>query len=903
MPSARPLARSQPTLSAWNDIPALLMLGSGTLLYLALISYVPSDLPSWVPFSSFATSDAPRQNFIGPVGAIVAGTHFFFFGAASFLVAALLLGFGGVKLFAPGLRVQRRVGWMILFVLCGAGLAQVQPWFLHWNADFNAHGPGGLFGQWLVGTPRREGLLRSMVGPAGAGIVLGLAYLCTLILLTGLHPIHQLAGAIHGTRTGLAAWRERRAANRLARASQQERLEMDRARLVKEQRRLEKELRRQGVPAVGSPRRDENDEDDPLPMPRRGSAAAPATPEVDEFAHLPPPTITDNTVPNPAATPPPPPKKKPSLAELFASRKRKTPEADDDAPGAEDEDEDGGDVRFANYQLPDLDLLDTADLSTRQAADPTEMLRVQDQIIDTLEQFGIKVSKGDITKGPTITRYELYPAKGVRVDKIVSLERDIARATRAERINILAPIPGKDTVGIEIANSKKVKVTLRELLEGEDWANTDAKIPIALGKDVYGKTIIADLAKMPHCLVAGATGSGKSVCINSIISSILYKFTPEQLRFVMIDPKVVEMQIYNKLPHLVVPVVTDPKKVLLALRWVIDEMEKRYKMFAKTGVRNITGFNARPKPKTQAELDAEAEAKGLPVARRAPAPFAEPLSESTREGGPAAASDLLPAGFKMNSLIDEAEEGDIDDEPVYTHARPAPKNIRDHDLLIPDQMPYIVVIVDELADLMQTAPADVESAIARITQMARAAGIHMIVATQTPRADVVTGVIKANIPSRIAFQVASKLDSRVILDENGADRLLGQGDMLYLPPGTSRLVRAQGVLVTDEEIHRLVEYAGQQAAPTFESAIADKLSGDGDGGDDEEVTEEDEELVEKCLEIIRQEKKASTSMLQRRLRLGYTRAARIVDILENRGILGPENGAKGREILVDLDSM
>ena len=316
--------------------------------------------------------------------------------------------------------------------------------------------------------------------------------------------------------------------------------------------------------------------------------------------------------------------------------------------------------------------------------------------------------------------------------------------------------------------------------------------------------------------------------------------------------------------------------MLLALRWVIDEMEKRYKMFAKTGVRNITGFNARPKPKTQAELDAEAAARGEPAAE--------------------------PVGFKMNSVLDDAEEDTPDGQPVFTHARPAPRNLRDHDLILPDQMPYIVVIVDELADLMQTAPADVESAIARITQMARAAGIHMIVATQTPRADVITGVIKANIPSRIAFQVASKLDSRVILDENGADRLLGQGDMLYLPPGTSRLVRAQGVLVTDEEITRLVDYAGKQGAPTFEAAIADKLEAEGgDGGDD--VTDEDEELVEKCLEIIRQEKKASTSMLQRRLRLGYTRAARIVDILENRGILGPENGAKGREILVDLDTM
>ena len=872
----RPVARTSAPVSAWSDIPALLMLGTGTLLYLALISYQPSDLPAWVPFSKYASSDTPRLNFIGPVGAIVGGLHFFFFGAASFLVAALLLGFGAVKLFVPGVRVRRRLPWVALFVLCGACLAQLQPWFLHWNADFNAHGSGGLFGQWLVGTTRHEGLLRALLGPAGTAIFLTLAYLCTLILMTGLHPIEQLARGIRWSRVAYADWRERYEADKLAHASDQERLEMDRVRLVKEQRRLEKQLRKQGAAPLPVPFGE--DEDDAI-----APAAHAELP--DEFASLPAPKITDNSVPNPVAQPP---KKKPSLAEMLGRRGKGAAADPAAALGATNPDE--GDIRFANYELPEIDLLDTADTAGRIVADPAELQRVQTQIVDTLEQFGIRVSPGDITKGPTITRYEVYPAKGVRVDKIVSLERDLARATRAERINILAPIPGKDTVGIEIANSKKVKVTLRELLEGPDWAATTAKIPIALGKDVYGKTIIADLAAMPHCLVAGATGSGKSVCINSIISSILYRFTPEQLRFVMIDPKVVEMQIYNRLPHLVVPVVTDPKKVLLALRWVIDEMEKRYKMFAKTGVRNVTSFNARPKPKTQAELDAEAEARGEIV--------------------PSAANAAGSTGFKISSIIDggaggmdDDEDGDIDDPPISTHARPAPaRNIRDHDLIIPDRLPYIVVIVDELADLMQTAPADVESAIARITQMARAAGIHMIVATQTPRADVITGVIKANIPSRIAFQVASGLDSRIILDEKGAERLIGQGDMLYLPPGTSRLTRAQGVLVTDEEIARLVDFAGKQGEPTFEAAIADKLEGNG-GGDGDDVTDEDEELVEKCLEIIRQEKKASTSMLQRRLRLGYTRAARIVDILENRGILGPENGAKGREILVDLDSL
>jgi S-DNA-T family DNA segregation ATPase FtsK/SpoIIIE len=848
-PMARPLAKTS-TDSTWSDIPALLMLGTGMLLYLALISYVPGDLPNWVPFSPGSTPNSPAQNFVGPVGAVVAGWHYFFLGVASFLVAALLLLFGAAKLFFPSLELRSRIGWMILFVLSGCCLAQLQPWFLHgWRAEFNAHGPGGIIGVWLG-----VRLFRHLLGQAGSAITLMLAYGCALILMTGLHPVVQVRKLAAYLHRKTVAWQEQHAAARLARASQQELLDLEKRSLAKEQRKLEKQLKRKGV--------------EPLPLVPAGEAAASINGLApDEFASLPPPKFTDNSVSPVAAAPP---VKKQSLSELLESNKA----ARHAAAGGEALGAGGigpaaalGDVRFADYQRPGFDLLDSRDAADHQPANEDQLRLIGNKIVETLDQFGIKVSPGDITKGPTITRYEVYPAKGVRVDKIVSLERDLARATRAERINILAPIPGKDTVGIEIANSKKVKVTLRELLEGADWAESKAKIPLALGKDVYGKTIIADLAAMPHCLVAGATGSGKSVCINSIISSILYKFTPEELRFVMIDPKVVEMQIYNDLPHLVVPVVTDPKRVLLALRGVIDEMEKRYKIFAKTGVRNITGFNARPKPKTQAELDAEAALK--------------PQPELALDGAPAAG--------KLDSILDEP------------FPRSSIRNTRDHDLIIPDRMPYIVVIVDELADLMQTAPADVESAIARITQMARAAGIHMILATQTPRADVITGVIKANVPSRIAFQVASKLDSRVILDENGADRLLGQGDMLYLPPGTSRLVRAQGVLVTDEEISRLVAHAHAQGGPPVETAINEQL--DADASADDGVTEEDEELVDKCLDIMRQEKKCSTSMLQRRLRLGYTRAARIVDILEKRGIVGPENGARGREILVDPDTL
>src|SRR5213075_435506 len=312
----------------------------------------------------------------------------------------------------------------------------------------------------------------------------------------------------------------------------------------------------------------------------------------DELANPPAPKVVDTTVPSIS---PVVGRRRPSLAELRATEEKSTT-----APSPT-----SATSTWEDYVLPAVDLLEEHSLETRTATDPSELQEVQQILIETLAQFGIAVGPGDITKGPTITRYEVYPAKGVRVDKIVSLERDLARATSAERINILAPIPGKDTVGIELANTRKVKVTLRELLQSQDWedAKTRTKLPLALGKDVYGKTIIADLAQMPHLLVAGTTGSGKSVCINALVASMVFRFTPEELRFIMIDPKVVEMQMFNSLPHLAFPVVTYPKKVLLALRWVIDEMEKRYKIFAKAGVRNITSFNGRPPKKTKKELE------------------------------------------------------------------------------------------------------------------------------------------------------------------------------------------------------------------------------------------------------------------------------------------------------------
>jgi S-DNA-T family DNA segregation ATPase FtsK/SpoIIIE len=397
------------------------------------------------------------------------------------------------------------------------------------------------------------------------------------------------------------------------------------------------------------------------------------------------------------------------------------------------------------------------------------------------------------------------------------------------------------------------------MFDSDEWRGTKARIPLVLGKDVYGLPIIADLAEMPHLLIAGSTGSGKSVCINAIITSLLYRFPPDQLRFVMIDPKVVELQQYNALPHLVVPVVTDPKKVILALRWVVNEMEKRYQIFARVGVRNIKSFNERPKNKPLPPTEPE-----LPLISK---------KEKVEPG-----SD----GFAV----------EVDEEIVVP---------RDEEIVIPDKLSYIVVIIDELADLMLVAPADVEMAIARITQMARAAGIHCIVATQRPSVDVITGVIKANIPARIAFQVAAKVDSRTILDAMGADKLLGKGDMLYLPPGSAKLIRAQGALITDQEIQQLVDFIAKQGKPSYEMEIHKQLSRPVVDPGDESGCDEDEDLIQQCIEVIRSEQKASVSLMQRRLRLGYTRAARIMDELENRGIVGPSKGAEPRDILIDLD--
>lgn len=728
-------------------------------------------------------------------------------------------------------------------VFSGAALLAVQNMFLQEWADANhLIGPGGGVGHALG--PK---FLEALLNKPGAILVLSGVYLVSLILLTGLHPVQFLRETISRT---VAWWRGR---------GERKEASAEKA-AARAQRRVERDNRlARNHPLF------EEEEIEKAPKKKRAkkAAAKKAAKKVEEDEEK-------------GGQPELPLKVTPKPQIIDASQRRK-PQADlGGKPFAKKKADHAGlnTAEYENYELPGFDLLHIPENAEPESeADKGELVTVQNTIIDTLKAFGVDVTAGNITRGPTITRYEVYPSMGLRVSRITQLEADLARATKAERINILAPVPGSDTVGIEIANSEKVAVPLHDLLHDPAFTSSKNKIPLALGKDVYGNTVIGDLAAMPHLLVAGATGSGKSVCINTIISSILFKFSPNELRFIMIDPKVVEMQMYNTLPHLAVPVVTDPNKVLAALRWVVNEMERRYRFFADVGVRNFDSFNSRELPEKEVPEESE-----------------DPQEETPEEEETYDAEhlDSIAQALTDGELGPPSLDGSVDDDD-------------EEDNQIPDRVPYIVIIIDELADLMQTAPADMEMCIARIAQKARAAGIHLIIATQTPRADVVTGIIKANIPSRIAFQVSSKLDSRVILDVSGADKLVGKGDMLYLPPGSAKLERAQGAFISDDEVEDLIKYCSTQVDQKFEESVQTSIDSGGDGGDGEsDVSDADEEVIEKCLEVIRQEKKASTSLLQRRLRLGYTRAARMMDILEDRGIIGPGDGARPRQILINV---
>ena len=509
------------------------------------------------------------------------------------------------------------------------------------------------------------------------------------------------------------------------------------------------------------------------------------------------------------------------------------------------------------FVTPPLSLLDPPPATERRI--DRDALEMNARLLEKkLLDFGIDGEVKEICPGPVITMYEFAPAPGIKISRIAGLSDDLTMALQALSIRIVAPIPGKGVVGIEVPNRDREMVYLREIFTCEEFLQSRMKLPLALGKDSAGLPSMTDLAKAPHLLVAGSTGSGKSVSVNTMILSLLYTATPRDVRFIMVDPKMLEFSMYEGIPHLLLPVVTEPKKASLALKWAVNEMERRYRLLADKGVRNIESYNRK--------LAAEGEQSGL---------------ETTDE-----------------EIIEELEEV-IEGEDQAVLDEPLPFVVDDKEELEHSHLPYIVVIVDELADLMMVAGREVEEHIARLAQKARAAGIHLILATQRPSVDVITGLIKANLPSRISFQVSSKVDSRTILDTNGAEALLGMGDMLYLPPGTSRMKRIHGAFVSDAEVQRVVDFLKKQGKPVYEKSILEMKESDDKGGSGDE--EEQDERWEDALRLVAETRQASISMVQRRLRIGYNRAARIIETMEREGMIAPSDGtSKPREIYMDI---
>jgi S-DNA-T family DNA segregation ATPase FtsK/SpoIIIE len=817
-----------------NWVSAVICFILGTLLMVALVDYAPNQ-------SSLATTHPTSTNLVGLLGANAIWILLYTIGLSVWLVPFFVLWLLYVSVRNARRLAGTRLVAMVISITSLAGLVAMFESF--GSSDYFPQGPGG----WLGGLVFKHGL-RDSLGVFGSGLLFGTVYLCGLMFI-----FTKDIGAEFERYVALFhAWREERAKRK---AELAEARAKERELLLKQ-----KAADATKTAAVAAPPPPHASTVGPL----AGKKLVIPTSKEDPLSRTPAnrsgPPVTTEPVSTPMTPPAPPAPAKPAVkpvekpvlvedaksnggtkgvVELNIVKPEETKKAKFTLPQSDD----------ANYEFPPLKML--KEQVKHSAEDSDEEHRANaENLLRILGEFGVEVSLGEIHVGPVITRYEVVPAPGVRVEKIAGLDKNIALGMRAQSVRILAPIPGKAAVGVEVPNQKPTPVGMREILESEDWASGKPELPIALGKDVSGKPLISDLTKMPHLLIAGATGSGKSVCINSIVASILYSKSPKDVRLIMVDPKVVELKVFNPLPHMLIPVVTEPKKVPGALKWLLSEMEQRYQMFAHVNVRNILGFNNRKKG---AKPDPAEEAQA-----------------------------------KLAGVDPAATEG----------------------MEVPDHLPYIVAIIDELADLMMVAPAEIENSIARLAQLARAAGIHLIIATQRPSVNVITGVIKANLPSRIAFQVASQVDSRTILDVKGADTLIGRGDMLFSPPGSSRLVRAQGAFVADDEIIAIVDFLKRNGPPQYAQSVQQQIDRaaaeedeDGEDGDGAEGDlGNDEELFQQALAVLKSTRRASTSMIQRRLRIGYNRAARIMDIMEDKGIVGPENGSSPREILVDLDT-
>ena len=838
---ARKKVVSQPRKAGSRPAWALLLFTTAVLLLVAIFDYNSGQYHADPPTDT---------NLVGHLGSFLGFYGFHYLGASIFLLPVYLMWIG-VRFLIQQQPRKRAMTSAAAFasLICAAGLIAML------GADSSgglfqdqlSHGCGGVLGELIAPI-----LLEPYVGLFGSYFILLMGFTVgSMIVFTD-----NLGRCVDYVQSIYFGFFERLTASKEARKA----LRAERKRIAKEEAAAAKAQAKADRSAAKASKQlerstadedefDQGQEDDRRPSLLPASMSSPAG--LTRKAVKKKPSISKQAepaaeVPDVLSEPvedvePAKPKFDPSMIKVVSEQK--TEKAVASIP-----------ERRGDYVFPPLSLL--AEPQGIGSMHQEDHAGTMGALVRTLDEFGVKVIPGEIHTGPVITRYEVKPAPGVRVEKIVNLDKNIALGLQAMSVRILAPVPGKGTVGIEVPNKVAEAVCMRDIVESKAWADANAEIPVVLGKDVTGKPMVMDLTKMPHVLIAGSTGSGKTVCINAIIASLLYHSGPEDLRFIMVDPKVVEMQMYNALPHMLIPVVTEAKKVPGALKWLIAEMEHRYQIFAKTNVRNIAGFNA----KLLKDKEEQAKAEAMDA-------------EMTPEERAAVSNMEVPRD-------DDAFE--------------IPKK----------KLPYIVCVIDELADLMMVAPADIETCIARIAQLARAAGIHLVLATQRPSVNVVTGVIKANLPSRISFKVASKIDSRTILDGGGAEALIGKGDMLFIPPGTSSLVRAQGAFVSDDEINAIVEFLQEKNdPPVFAEAVQQQIDAGGEEGGGIDGGEEADELLPDAIDVLRSTKRASTSMLQRRLRVGYNRAARLMEVLEDRGIVGPENGSSPREILVDLDVM
>ncbi len=772
------------------------------LLCLSLFSYDWHDIPFL-----HAPPNAVPNNMFGLVGAWLSYVLFSSFGLGAYSVPFVFLGAGLIQLLRRDDRILPKFGWGLLIVCAISGLLQVQVASLTETcAALNISGAAG--GRLSIEIVDR--VLIYLIKPLGASLICGTLLVVGAILFVGYQELIDGARLAVAWVKGLIQNTRTRAYERQDRAEQ---LEHEKREIQLQRERLEKMVDKNKGEKKKRKKRSRIEDEAPLPV---------REPEPE-----PEPEPTPEPLPEPVPEPKPEKPKKKKKA-LFKGRTEPEPEPDL-LP-----DESSSVVDTSAYRLPPTSLLNQPSGPPSKSS-KAELDALAKVLEDSLSEFGVEAEVTNVVQGPVVVQFEVLPAAGVRVERIANLSNNLALALKAASIRVLAPIPGKGVVGIEVPHGKMSIVDVRSIVESAAWRGHKQALPMILGQDVSGENLIVDLNKMPHILIAGATGAGKSVCMNSILMGLLMTLKPDELRLMLVDPKIVEFSVYENLPHLVVPIITDPKKVAIGLRWAIKEMEKRYKMFAKVGVRNIAGFNSRPIVEQQ---------------------------------------DLFGG------------DGDEDAET----AKKEPE--------FPQKVPYIVIVIDELADLMLVAQADIENCIARLAQLSRAVGIHMIIATQRPSVNVITGTIKANFPARIAFQVAQKVDSRTILDSSGAEQLLGRGDMLYMPPGGTKTTRCQGSLTEDDEVTRVVEFIKNQGMGTsFEMAVQEKIESKSASVD----SGEDDELLEQAITIIRETQRASTSSLQRRMRIGYTRAARLMDVLEERGVIGPPRGSDPREILIDLD--